>query len=163
MDGGWFGGGEEEATRRREQSEAKNEDYFAVGDSRENLCRSEAFCHAVDCALDEVSKRGEILREGAMPRAAAVECGWAKKMARALLLLLRVAVAIDYSRREKNIDDGNLSREHVEMVMERLGISCNPEDKKLLETWGSSEIDNLFEKAPSSDEMREAFDVFDEN
>ncbi|KAA8530372.1 hypothetical protein F0562_005081 [Nyssa sinensis] len=67
------------------------------------------------------------------------------------------------SLREKNIDDGNLSREDVEMVMERLGISCNPEDKKLLETWGSSEIDNLFEEEPSLDEVREAFDVFDEN
>ncbi|XP_052195154.1 probable calcium-binding protein CML46 [Diospyros lotus] len=50
--------------------------------------------------------------------------------------------------------------------MEGLGISCDPEedDECLQETLGSDEISNLFEeKGPSMDEVKAAFDVFDEN
>uniref|UniRef100_A0A5B6YZ17 Putative calcium-binding protein CML45 isoform X1 n=1 Tax=Davidia involucrata TaxID=16924 RepID=A0A5B6YZ17_DAVIN len=65
----------------------------------------------------------------------------------------------------EKIEDGNLCREDVDMVMERLGISCNPQGqgKKLEERWGSSDLSNLFEEEPSLDEVKGAFDVFDEN
>ncbi|KAK2994616.1 hypothetical protein RJ640_025670 [Escallonia rubra] len=65
---------------------------------------------------------------------------------------------------EKKIDDGSLSREEVEMVMERLGISCHPKGEQLEERLGSNDLSSLFEeKEPSLDEVKEAFDVFDEN
>ncbi|KAL6960780.1 hypothetical protein U1Q18_038543 [Sarracenia purpurea var. burkii] len=64
------------------------------------------------------------------------------------------------------MEDPHLRREDVETVMERLGILCRPEanDEKLGERLGSDEISNLFgEKEPSLEEVKEAFDVFDEN
>lgn len=57
-----------------------------------------------------------------------------------------------------------LCREDVEMVMGKLGICCSPEGEKLEEGFGSDEICGLFEeKEPSLEEVKEAFDVFDEN
>lgn len=57
-----------------------------------------------------------------------------------------------------------LCREDVEMVMGKLGICCSPEGEKLEERVGSDEICGLFEeKEPSLEEVKEAFDVFDEN
>ncbi|OAY60181.1 probable calcium-binding protein CML46 [Manihot esculenta] len=60
-------------------------------------------------------------------------------------------------------DDGNLRREEVEMVMGKVGIFCSTESEKLKESMGSDELSQLFdEKEPSLEELKEAFDVFDE-
>ncbi|XP_008230779.1 PREDICTED: probable calcium-binding protein CML45 [Prunus mume] len=64
----------------------------------------------------------------------------------------------------KRKDDGNLSRHDVKMVMGNLGIFCSPESEELPESFGSNELAGLFdEKEPSLGEVKEAFDVFDEN
>ncbi|KAA8547976.1 hypothetical protein F0562_004405 [Nyssa sinensis] len=52
---------------------------------------------------------------------------------------------------------------NVEMLMEELGIFCHPDAEKLPERLSSSDLSNLFEEEPSFDEVKEAFDVFDEN
>ncbi|KAL5722850.1 hypothetical protein ACHQM5_006319 [Ranunculus cassubicifolius] len=58
-------------------------------------------------------------------------------------------------------DNGKMSREEVEMVMEKLRIACDQEDEMI---HGSNEISDLFEdKEPSVEEVKEAFDVFDVN
>lgn len=44
------------------------------------------------------------------------------------------------------------------MVMEKLGFPCNPDEEL-----GSSQLDLLFEEEPSIGEVKEAFQVFDEN
>ena len=65
---------------------------------------------------------------------------------------------------EKRGDDGSLRREDVHMVMGDLGIFCSPEGEQLPETFSSDELSGLFdEKEPSLGEVKEAFDVFDEN
>ncbi|KAF8408116.1 hypothetical protein HHK36_007258 [Tetracentron sinense] len=74
----------------------------------------------------------------------------------------------DFSSRElcfhEKRDDGKLCREDVEMVMESLGISCFPDGEKIQERLGLDEVSVLFaEKEPSLEEVKEAFDVFDEN
>ncbi|XP_042503196.1 probable calcium-binding protein CML46 [Macadamia integrifolia] len=62
------------------------------------------------------------------------------------------------------IDDGKLCRGEVEMVMEKLGISCDPNGEKLEEKLGFQELSRLFEeKDPTSEELTDAFEVFDEN
>ena len=62
-----------------------------------------------------------------------------------------------------NVEDGDLCKEDVEVVMTRLGIFRNPESEKL-QRLGSDDILSLFEeKEPGLDEVKEAFDVFDEN
>lgn len=64
----------------------------------------------------------------------------------------------------KKIDDDSLSRGEVEMVMGRLGIFCHPLGEKLEDRLGSKDIFNLFEEnEPSLNELKGAFDVFDEN
>ncbi|KAL4653794.1 hypothetical protein ACB092_01G331900 [Castanea dentata] len=64
---------------------------------------------------------------------------------------------------EKKVDE-SLSREDVETIMERLGICCSPEGEDLQQRFGSKELSGLFdEKEPSLEEVKEAFDVFDEN
>lgn len=63
-------------------------------------------------------------------------------------------------------DDGGekLTRGEVEVVMERLGIFCDPNGEKIPEGLGSDDISALFEaEEVTSEEVREAFDVFDEN
>ncbi|KAK9278798.1 hypothetical protein L1049_028377 [Liquidambar formosana] len=48
--------------------------------------------------------------------------------------------------------------------MEKLGISCDPNGDKLQERLGSNEVANLFEEEePSLEEVKEAFEIFDEN
>ncbi|KAM7516769.1 hypothetical protein LguiA_006352 [Lonicera macranthoides] len=62
------------------------------------------------------------------------------------------------------IEDGSLCREEVEMVMERLGVFCHPEGEKLQGRLGFDDLSKLFEeKEPSFDEVKGAFDVFDQN
>ena len=57
-----------------------------------------------------------------------------------------------------------LSREDVEAVMEKLGFLSNPEGQNHDQAMGSGQIVELFdEEEPSLGEVKEAFDVFDEN
>ncbi|XP_068639158.1 probable calcium-binding protein CML45 [Aristolochia californica] len=57
-----------------------------------------------------------------------------------------------------------LLTEEVRMVMEGLGVFCNPEGEKLQDLLGCREFSVLFdEKEPSLEEVREAFSVFDQN
>lgn len=61
-------------------------------------------------------------------------------------------------------DDSSLSRGDAAMVMQRLGIVCSPEGDKLQERLSSNELSGLFEeKEPSLEEVKQAFNVFDEN
>ncbi|XP_062106636.1 probable calcium-binding protein CML46 [Humulus lupulus] len=61
-------------------------------------------------------------------------------------------------------DDGKLSREDLEMVMEPLGLFCSPESEELKNSFGSDELSGLFEEEePSLEEIKQAFDVFDQN
>ncbi|XP_042499495.1 probable calcium-binding protein CML46 [Macadamia integrifolia] len=63
----------------------------------------------------------------------------------------------------EKVDDGKLCR-GVEMVMEKLGISCDPDGEKLQEKLGLDGLLHLFEeKDPTFEELKEAFEVFDEN
>ena len=58
-------------------------------------------------------------------------------------------------------DDDNsegLARRDVEMVMEKLGFHCDPDE----EMW-CRQLDALFVEEPSIGEVRDAFQVFDEN
>ncbi|XP_043721370.1 probable calcium-binding protein CML45 isoform X1 [Telopea speciosissima] len=65
---------------------------------------------------------------------------------------------------DKEGDDEKLSRKDMEMVMENLGIFCNPNDETLEERLGYEEFSVLFEnEEPSLEEVKEAFDVFDQN
>lgn len=61
-------------------------------------------------------------------------------------------------------DDGSLSREDGKTVMGNLGIFCSSECEDLPESFCSNELSGLFdEKEPSLEEVKQAFDVFDEN
>ncbi|KAJ4885390.1 putative calcium-binding protein CML45 [Raphanus sativus] len=60
-------------------------------------------------------------------------------------------------------DDG-LCIEDAEMVMQSLGLFTDPEREGLQKRYSSKELSNLFEdKEPSLEEVKQAFDVFDEN
>ncbi|KAF8390140.1 hypothetical protein HHK36_024662 [Tetracentron sinense] len=61
-------------------------------------------------------------------------------------------------------DDGKLYNGDVEIVMEKLGMFCDPDGEKIQESLGLDELSAMFEeKEPSMEEVKEAFDVFDEN
>ncbi|KAB1211588.1 putative calcium-binding protein CML45 [Morella rubra] len=61
-------------------------------------------------------------------------------------------------------DDASLSRADVETVMQKLEILCSPDGEEFQERFSSKELSGLFdEKEPSLEEVKEAFDVFDEN
>lgn len=65
---------------------------------------------------------------------------------------------------EKKHDDDSLSRDQVEVVMKNLTLFCSPEGEELPQKLGSGELSRLFEeKEPSLEEVKQAFDVFDEN
>ncbi|KAJ0255115.1 calcium-binding protein CML46 [Hirschfeldia incana] len=60
-------------------------------------------------------------------------------------------------------DDG-LCIEDAEMVMQSLGLFTAPESEGLQKRYSSEELSKLFEeKEPSLQEVKQAFDVFDEN
>ncbi|XP_059641929.1 probable calcium-binding protein CML46 [Cornus florida] len=69
--------------------------------------------------------------------------------------------------RKEKISDENLCREDIEMVMGRLGVFGHSElgEEKVQERrFDSNDISNLFEEEePSLEEVKAAFDVFDEN
>lgn len=61
-------------------------------------------------------------------------------------------------------DDGRFRRDGVEMVMRNLGFFCSRDWEELPESFSFDEISSLFEESePSLVEVKEAFDVFDEN
>lgn len=65
---------------------------------------------------------------------------------------------------EKEEDDGKLSREDVEMVMVQMRLKCTLNCEKIQERLGLDDLVGLFEeKEPSMEEVKAAFDVFDEN
>ncbi|KAJ8750076.1 hypothetical protein K2173_013991 [Erythroxylum novogranatense] len=58
----------------------------------------------------------------------------------------------------------SVCRKDMKMVMESLGIFCSPESEELKEMTGSSELLELFdEKEPSVEEIKDTFEIFDEN
>ncbi|KAH0849220.1 hypothetical protein HID58_091464 [Brassica napus] len=62
---------------------------------------------------------------------------------------------------EEEYDD--LCRADIEMVMRTLGLSPDQESDKLQERYSSKEISSLFESNEASlEEVKQAFDVFDE-
>lgn len=65
---------------------------------------------------------------------------------------------------EEHVDDGSLSREDVQTVMKNLGLFYQPEDLNLQEKFSSDEFSHMFEeKEVSLDEVKDAFDVYDDN
>ncbi|CAL9224218.1 unnamed protein product [Arabidopsis halleri] len=67
-------------------------------------------------------------------------------------------------KHEEYRDDDGLCREDVGMVMKSLGLSTDQECEGLQKQYSSEELSNLFEeKEPSLEEVKQAFDVFDEN
>ncbi|XP_026458137.1 probable calcium-binding protein CML45 [Papaver somniferum] len=65
---------------------------------------------------------------------------------------------------EEKEDDGKLSRADVEVAMHKMRLTCSQDGEKIQERLGLDELLGLFEeKEPSVDEVRGAFDVFDEN
>ncbi|KAI5415064.1 probable calcium-binding protein CML46 [Lathyrus oleraceus] len=57
-----------------------------------------------------------------------------------------------------------IERDEVKMVMERMGFFCSSESEELDEKYGSKELCQVFEEnEPSLVEVKQAFDVFDEN
>lgn len=67
-------------------------------------------------------------------------------------------------RGDEKRGDGYLARAEIELVMERLGLFCSPESEELKEPMGSDELSDMFdENEPSLEEVREAFEVFDQN
>ncbi|KAL8547149.1 hypothetical protein ACS0TY_006750 [Phlomoides rotata] len=63
------------------------------------------------------------------------------------------------------LDQSSVNRGDVEVVIRSLGMSCNRDDEdKLPASVDADDLFNLFEEQnPSLDELKEAFDVFDEN
>ncbi|KAG1342525.1 putative calcium-binding protein CML30 [Cocos nucifera] len=60
--------------------------------------------------------------------------------------------------------DLELTREDVETVMEKIGMSLSQEGEQLKERMALDELSTMFEeKGPSLDEVEAAFSVFDEN
>ncbi|WVZ07290.1 hypothetical protein V8G54_020636 [Vigna mungo] len=66
---------------------------------------------------------------------------------------------------KRSIDGENyLERDEVKTVMAKLGLFCSSESEELQEKYGSKELSELFEEQePSLEEVKQAFDVFDEN
>lgn len=65
----------------------------------------------------------------------------------------------------KNIvDDACVQRDDVELIMANLGVFCHPEGEKVPEVMTSNDLFNIFEdEQPRLDEVKQAFDVFDQN
>lgn len=61
-------------------------------------------------------------------------------------------------------DDGVISRDEIKKVMEKMGFFCSSESEDLEESYGFNELSGVFEEEePSVEEVKQAFDVFDEN
>lgn len=66
---------------------------------------------------------------------------------------------------EKLLEDEKLSESDVKKVMDELGVAYNPDSDIIdQERIGAHELSQLFdEEQPSMEEVKEAFEVFDEN
>lgn len=66
---------------------------------------------------------------------------------------------------KKEGDENKLSVGEVKIVMEKIGTLCDdqPDAENYEEGMGPDEIAGLFEEEPSPEEVKEAFDIFDEN
>ncbi|CAH8348658.1 unnamed protein product [Eruca vesicaria subsp. sativa] len=75
------------------------------------------------------------------------------------------SVITNIEAQEQEEEDDYLSREDAEIVMRSLGLSPDQEsDERLQERYSSKEISSLFEEEEASlEEVKQAFDVFDEN
>nr|DAD31286.1 TPA_asm: hypothetical protein HUJ06_010137 [Nelumbo nucifera] len=63
-----------------------------------------------------------------------------------------------------DLDDGRLCKGDIEVVMEKLELFFDPHGDMFQEKLGLNEITKLFEdKDPSLDEVKDAFDVFDDD
>ncbi|XP_071707479.1 probable calcium-binding protein CML46 [Rutidosis leptorrhynchoides] len=61
-------------------------------------------------------------------------------------------------------DDVTLTKDDVEVLMAHIGLFYHPESEKLPEMLNSTDLLNIFEQEqPKLDEVRGAFEVFDEN
>ncbi|XP_010450785.1 PREDICTED: probable calcium-binding protein CML45 [Camelina sativa] len=70
---------------------------------------------------------------------------------------------LEFQTSIKREDDG-LCREDVVMVMKSLGLVADSGSEGLQKRYSSEDLSNLFEeKEPSLEEVKQAFDVFDEN
>ncbi|XP_010435866.1 PREDICTED: probable calcium-binding protein CML45 [Camelina sativa] len=70
---------------------------------------------------------------------------------------------LEFQTSIKREDDG-LFREDVVMVMKSLGLLAYPGSEGLQKRYSSEDLSNIFEeKEPSLEEVKQAFDVFDEN
>ncbi|KVI02567.1 probable calcium-binding protein CML45 [Cynara cardunculus var. scolymus] len=68
------------------------------------------------------------------------------------------------SKRVSSFADRSIQKDEVELVMENLGIFCHFKGEKLVESLNSNDLFNMFEEErPRLDEVKGAFDVFDEN
>ncbi|CAN8265988.1 unnamed protein product [Cochlearia groenlandica] len=68
------------------------------------------------------------------------------------------------TKEQEEHDDVVLSKEDAETVMRSLGLTLDKESEDLQENYSSKEISSLFEdKEASFEEVKQAFDVFDEN
>lgn len=68
--------------------------------------------------------------------------------------------------RDSNVsgESGEIKRNEVETVMANMGLFCSSESDELEEKYSSKEFSELFdENEPSLEEVKMAFDVFDEN
>lgn len=72
----------------------------------------------------------------------------------------------DHQENESNNNSKSgmiIERDEITMMMAKLGLFCSSESEEL-EKYGSKEISELFEdQEPSLAEVKQAFDVFDEN
>ncbi|KAI3665867.1 hypothetical protein L6452_44502 [Arctium lappa] len=68
------------------------------------------------------------------------------------------------SKRAPSYADRSVQKDEVELVMENLGIFCHFKGEKLPDGLNSNDLFNMFEEErPRLDEVKGAFDVFDEN
>lgn len=62
------------------------------------------------------------------------------------------------------VGDDSVRRDEVELLMADLGVFCHSGGEKLPELLNSTDLFNIFEEEqPRLDEVKQAFDVFDEN
>ena len=68
------------------------------------------------------------------------------------------------SKRVPSFAYRSIQKDEVELVMGNLGIFCRFEEEKLPKSLNSNDLFNMFEEEhPRLDEVKGAFDVFDEN
>ncbi|XP_057436014.1 probable calcium-binding protein CML46 [Lotus japonicus] len=70
----------------------------------------------------------------------------------------------EFNHQENESKSEGIQRDEVKKVMAELGFFCSKESEELEEKYGSKELSELFEdQEPSLEEVKQAFDVFDEN